>query len=145
MWKFRSMHCDAERQKLALAAQNQMQGGVLFKMKRDPRITRVGRVIRRLSIDELPQLWNVLRGDMSLVGPRPSLPDEVREYRLADRGRLESVPGITCIWQVSGRSEIPFSSQVAMDIEYIQTQSVKKDLLLLAKTFPAVVSGRGAY
>jgi exopolysaccharide biosynthesis WecB/TagA/CpsF family protein len=145
MWKFRSMHSDAEQRKALLAADNEMLGGVTFKMADDPRITRVGRVIRRLSIDELPQLWNVLRGDMTLVGPRPSLPIEVREYLLGDRGRLEATPGITCIWQVSGRSDIPFEQQVVMDIEYIQTQSVKKDLALLCKTVPAVVSGRGAY
>ena len=145
MWKFRSMQLAAESQQQVLASQNQMSGGVIFKMKRDPRVTRVGQLIRRLSIDELPQLWNVFRGDMSLVGPRPSLPVEVDMYTVADRGRLEAKPGITCIWQVTGRSEIPFEQQVALDIEYIQTQSVKSDVSLLVKTVPAVLSGRGAY
>lgn len=145
MWKFRSMQLAAESQQQELAGENQMSGGVIFKMKQDPRITRVGQVIRRLSIDELPQLWNVFRGDMSLVGPRPSLPAEVEMYTVADRGRLDAKPGITCIWQVTGRSEIPFEQQVALDIEYIQTQSVKSDVSLLVKTVPAVLSGRGAY
>ena len=145
MWKFRSMYTDAEARKAVLEAQNEMQGGVIFKMKDDPRITRVGRLIRRLSIDELPQLWNVLTGDMSLVGPRPALPIEVGQYSLDDRGRLDSKPGITCTWQVTGRSDIPFEEQVMLDIEYIREQSVKNDLKLLFKTVPAVISGRGAY
>jgi len=145
MWKFRSMYTDAEQRKVTLEQENEMQGGVLFKMKQDPRITRVGRIIRRLSIDELPQLWNVLKGDMSLVGPRPALPVEVGQYSIDDRGRLETKPGITCTWQVTGRSDIPFDEQVMLDIEYIQEQSVKNDLKLLVKTVPAVISGRGAY
>jgi lipopolysaccharide/colanic/teichoic acid biosynthesis glycosyltransferase/UDP-N-acetyl-D-mannosaminuronic acid transferase (WecB/TagA/CpsF family) len=145
MWKFRSMYIDADRRKQDLLKQNEMSGGVLFKMRRDPRITRVGRVIRRASIDELPQLWNVLVGDMSLVGPRPALPSEVSQYSLSERGRLDAVPGITCIWQVSGRSDIPFDKQVKMDLDYIYSLSLKTDLGLLAKTVPAIVSGRGAY
>ena len=145
MWKFRSMYIDAEQRKAALEALNEMQGGVIFKLKQDPRITRVGRLIRRLSIDELPQLWNVFKGDMSLVGPRPALPIEVSQYSLDERGRLETKPGITCTWQVTGRSDIPFDEQVMLDIEYIQEQSVKNDLKLLVKTVPAVISGRGAY
>jgi exopolysaccharide biosynthesis polyprenyl glycosylphosphotransferase len=145
MWKFRSMYCDAEARKAALEASNEMQGGILFKMKNDPRITHVGRIIRRLSIDELPQLWNVLRGDMSLVGPRPAVPSEVRQYSLEQRDRLDARPGITCTWQVTGRSEIPFDEQVMLDIDYIRRQSVRNDLKLLVKTVPAVISGRGAY
>ena len=145
MWKLRSMYVDAEARKAALVATNEMAGGVTFKMKRDPRITRVGRFIRRGSIDELPQLWNVLIGDMSLVGPRPPVPKEVAEYTLADRRRLEVIPGITCIWQVSGRSEIPFKQQVELDVAYIQSQSLWLDLVLLARTIPAVLVGRGAY
>jgi lipopolysaccharide/colanic/teichoic acid biosynthesis glycosyltransferase len=145
LWKFRSMYLDAERRRAALAADNEMAGGVLFKMKRDPRITRVGRFIRRFSIDELPQLWNVLRGDMSLVGPRPALPNEVAEYALAHRGRLLARPGITCTWQVSGRSSIPFEGQVAMDLEYIHRSSLWTDIRLLIKTVPAVLGGNGAY
>ena len=145
MWKFRSMFIDAEERKEALEARNEMQGGVLFKMKDDPRITRVGRTIRRLSIDELPQLWNVLKGDMSLVGPRPALPLEVSQYSLEERDRLAAKPGITCTWQVSGRSDIPFDEQVVLDVDYIRDQSVKNDLKLLVKTVPAVITGRGAY
>jgi exopolysaccharide biosynthesis polyprenyl glycosylphosphotransferase len=145
MYKFRSMYIDAEARKVALAKQNEMEGGVIFKMKHDPRITRVGRYIRRASIDELPQLWNVLRGDMSLVGPRPPVPSEVSQYTLSDRRRLEAKPGITCVWQVSGRSEIPFEQQVELDFAYIESQSVWMDIKLLLKTIPAVLFGRGAY
>ena len=134
-----------EARRAELAQRNEMPGGVLFKMKEDPRITRVGRVIRRLSIDELPQLWNVLRGDMALVGPRPALPAEVSTYSVAERRRLLVRPGITCIWQVSGRSDIPFSRQVEMDLEYILTANLATDLKLLVKTVPAVISGQGAY
>ena len=145
MWKFRSMYIDAEARKAALLAENESGGGVIFKMKHDPRITRVGRFIRKASIDELPQLWNVLVGDMSLVGPRPALPSEVNQYSLADRRRLEVIPGITCIWQVSGRSDIPFPEQVKLDVQYIESSSFGNDILILLKTVPAVLLGRGAY
>ncbi|MCC8993616.1 MAG: sugar transferase [Candidatus Contendobacter sp.] len=145
MWKFRSMYIDAEARKAALLADNDSGGGVIFKMKQDPRITKVGRFIRKASIDELPQLWNVLVGDMSLVGPRPALPSEVNQYSLADRRRLEVIPGITCIWQVSGRSDIPFPEQVKLDVQYIESSSFWQDLLILLKTVPAVLLGRGAY
>lgn len=144
--KFRSMRVDAEAVRAALVASNQHgSDGVTFKMKRDPRITPVGRFIRRASIDELPQLWCVLRGDMSLVGPRPPLPSEVARYTMLERQRLSVTPGLTCIWQVNGRSEIPFPQQVRMDIDYIQHRSMGADLKLLAKTLPAVIRGRGAY
>ena len=145
MWKFRSMYTDAEARKQELMAQNEMDGGVIFKMKDDPRVTKVGRVIRKTSIDELPQLWNVLKGDMSLVGPRPPVPQEVDEYSLSDRRRLEVIPGITCIWQVSGRSEIPFDQQVELDVQYIQSQSFWTDIKILLKTVPALLFGTGAY
>jgi exopolysaccharide biosynthesis polyprenyl glycosylphosphotransferase len=145
MWKFRSMYTDAEERKKELMARNEMAGGVLFKMKDDPRVTRVGRVIRKTSIDELPQLWNVLKGDMSLVGPRPPVPQEVDEYSLSDRRRLEVIPGITCIWQVSGRSDIPFDQQVELDVQYIQSQSFWTDIKILLKTVPALLFGTGAY
>jgi len=145
MWKFRSMYIDAEERKATLMQLNQMKGGVLFKMKQDPRVTRVGRFIRKFSIDELPQMQNVLMGDMSLVGPRPPVPSEVAQYTPYQRQRLEVIPGITCIWQVSGRSEISFAQQVEMDIEYISTQSFWKDMTLLFKTVPAVLSAKGAY
>ncbi|GJM20938.1 MAG: multidrug MFS transporter [Planctomycetota bacterium] len=145
MFKFRSMFLDAEARKQELAKQNESGDGVIFKMKHDPRITRVGRFIRKASIDELPQLWNVIRGDMSLVGPRPPVPAEVAEYSISDRRRLEVIPGITCIWQVSGRSDIPFDQQVELDSEYIESQSFLGDVRLLLKTIPAVLLGRGAY
>ncbi len=145
MFKFRSMYLDAEARMAALEAENEMAGGVIFKMRNDPRVTRVGRVIRRLSIDELPQLWNVLAGDMTLVGPRPPLPSEVARYSPADRRRLEGDQGITCIWQVSGRSEIPFPQQVRMDVDYIESQSLWLDIKLLLRTIPAVLGARGAY
>ena len=145
MWKFRSMYCDADARLKEIMAQNEMTGGVIFKMKNDPRIIPIGRFIRKASIDELPQLWNVLKGDMSLVGPRPALPAEVNQYSLQDRQRLEVIPGITCIWQVSGRSDIPFPQQVQLDVEYIQSQSLLLDLKLLLKTIPAVLLSRGAY
>ena len=143
--KFRSMHLDAEARKAALMAENQHAEGVTFKMKRDPRVTWCGRILRKLSLDELPQLWCVLRGTMSLVGPRPPVPDEVAQYTLADRRRLDARPGLTCIWQVSGRGDIPFPQQVRLDVEYIESQSLWLDLKLLAKTVPAVLLGRGAY
>ena len=145
MWKFRSMYIDAEARKNELALSNEMDGGVLFKMKEDPRITKVGKFIRKASIDELPQLWNVFKGDMSLVGPRPALPSEVNQYSLAERRRLEVIPGITCIWQVSGRSDIPFDKQVGLDVDYIESQSLWVDIKLLLLTIPAVLLGRGAY
>ncbi|MFT5691992.1 MAG: exopolysaccharide biosynthesis WecB/TagA/CpsF family protein [Oceanicoccus sp.] len=144
-WKFRSMYTDANERRDDLLKHNEMAGGVLFKMKEDPRITRTGRFIRRFSIDEIPQLWNVLRGDMSLVGPRPALPSEVSLYSLYDRKRLKVQPGITGIWQVSGRSNISFDQQVKMDIDYIQSASLTTDVQLLLKTIPAVISGNGAY
>ncbi|TWA52910.1 lipopolysaccharide/colanic/teichoic acid biosynthesis glycosyltransferase [Azospirillum baldaniorum] len=145
MWKFRSMHVDAERHKAGLLAQNRFDGNVLFKMRYDPRITTVGRFLRRASIDELPQLWNVLKGDMSLVGPRPPLPAEVARYSHHDMHRLDAAPGITCLWQISGRSELPFPEQIRLDLEYIHTRSLAKDLSILARTIPAVVSAKGAY
>lgn len=144
--KFRSMCMNADQVRAEIEALNQHGSeGVTFKMKRDPRITPVGRFIRRFSIDELPQLWCVLRGEMTLVGPRPPLPSEVKHYSLRDRERLSVVPGLTCFWQVNGRSEIPFDQQVEMDIDYIHQRSLKTDLKVIAKTVPAVVRGRGAY
>ncbi len=145
MWKFRSMSADAHAQQTALEHKNEMANGVLFKMKRDPRITRVGAIIRKTSIDELPQIINVIRGDMSLVGPRPPLPCEVIKYSRADRLRLAVTPGITCLWQISGRSDIPFEQQVQLDIQYIEKQTVWFDLIVLIKTVPAVLKARGAY
>jgi exopolysaccharide biosynthesis polyprenyl glycosylphosphotransferase len=144
MYKFRSMVVDADNMKDELLDHNE-SGGVTFKMKRDPRITKSGSIIRKLSIDELPQLYNVFKGDMSLVGPRPPVPREVEDYLLSDRRRLEVIPGITCIWQISGRSDIEFKEQVSLDVQYIESQSFWGDILILLKTVPAVLSGRGAY
>ena len=144
-YKFRSMYIDAEARKAELMKHNESGDGVIFKMKKDPRITPVGRFIRKFSIDELPQLFNVLLGDMSLVGPRPPLPSEVRAYTLEERKRLNITPGITCIWQVSGRSELPFSKQIALDKEYIASRSAWKDFLILLKTIPAILTGKGAW
>ena len=144
LWKIRSMHIDAEARLARLRACNEMTGGVLFKMHNDPRITRIGRLIRKASIDELPQLWNVLIGDMSLVGPRPALPHEVAQYSDRDRQRLAVKPGITCLWQVSGRSLLPFAQQVSLDLHYIEHQSLWLNLVILGRTVPAVLTARGA-
>lgn len=145
MFKFRSMCGDAEQRLRELLQRNQHCEGVTFKLKDDPRITRVGRWLRRFSFDELPQFYNVLIGDMSLVGPRPPLPREVALYSLADRRRLEATPGITCFWQISGRSELDFSQQVKLDVQYIENRTFWVDVEILAKTPPAVLSGTGAY
>lgn len=142
-YKFRSMVTNAEDLKSKLMQYNEMNG-VIFKMKNDPRITPVGRIIRKLSIDELPQLFCVLKGDMSLVGPRPPLPNEVALYKNHHHYRLDSIPGITCVWQVSGRNEIQFEDQVKLDVEYIHKQSIKEDIKLLIKTVRAVITARGA-
>lgn len=146
MWKFRSMVVNADRIKDQLLGENQHgQSGVTFKMKNDPRITKVGKWIRKLSIDEFPQFYNVLRGDMSLVGPRPPLPREVAEYKASHLRRLRVKPGITCLWQIGGRSEIDFDGQVRLDLQYIRSSSVIFDIVILLKTLPAVIFGKGAY
>jgi lipopolysaccharide/colanic/teichoic acid biosynthesis glycosyltransferase len=139
------MRIDAEKQLAALLGENKHGVGVTFKIKDDPRVTRVGRLLRRYSLDELPQFYNVLIGDMSLVGPRPPVPREVAMYTLADRRRLSVNPGITCIWQISGRAEIDFPGQVLLDVNYIESQSLSADMRILAKTPRAVVFGPGAY
>jgi lipopolysaccharide/colanic/teichoic acid biosynthesis glycosyltransferase len=144
-FKFRSMVIGASGIKEELQELNESEHGVTFKMKNDPRITRTGRILRKFSIDELPQLVNVLNGDMSLVGPRPPLPKEVDQYSLEQRKRLYIRPGITCSWQVSGRSDIPFNDQVQLDLKYIQNSGFITDVMLLLKTIPAVISGKGAY
>ena len=143
-YKFRSMYVGAEQQLEALKEHNEMQGPA-FKLRNDPRVTPIGRWLRRYSLDELPQLWNVLRGDMSLVGPRPPVPGEVSAYERRYRRRLSMRPGMTCTWQVSGRSEISdFSSWVQLDLEYIDNWSLGRDLMLLFRTIPAVIFGVGA-
>jgi lipopolysaccharide/colanic/teichoic acid biosynthesis glycosyltransferase len=142
--KFRTMVVGAEAMLETLRGRNQATGP-MFKMRDDPRITPVGRWLRRWSLDELPQLVNVLKGDMSLVGPRPPLPEEVRAYKAWQVDRLEVRPGITGLWQVSGRSDLSFDECVRLDLFYIENWSLAYDLFILAKTFPAVVLSRGAY
>jgi lipopolysaccharide/colanic/teichoic acid biosynthesis glycosyltransferase len=144
MYKFRSMCLNAEERLREILPRNEHRQGVTFKMKDDPRITHIGRWMRRYSLDELPQLFNVLKGDMSLVGPRPPLPREVDLYSMADRRRLAATPGLTCFWQIGGRSEIDFKEQVHLDVLYIESQSLWLDLKILCKTIPAVLSGKGA-
>ncbi len=144
-YKFRSMVNGAEKMKMDLEARNESGDGVTFKMKDDPRVLRSGRITRRFSLDEIPQFFNVLLGDLSVVGPRPPLPEEVKTYSLNDRKRLHVKPGLTCLWQIGGRSEIPFSEQVGLDMQYIQSQSLLKDIVIMLKTVPAVLFGRGAY
>lgn len=144
MYKFRSMILNAEARLPELLNQNRHREGITFKIKDDPRLTRTGRWLRKFSFDELPQLFNVLVGNMSLVGPRPPLPREVARYSLADRRRLAAKPGITCLWQIGGRSEIDFSGQVQLDVQYIETWSFTSDLKILVRTLPAVLAGKGA-
>ena len=144
VWKFRSMRPDADQRLTELLEYNEAEGPI-FKMRDDPRRTRIGACIRRWSIDELPQFWNVLRGEMSLVGPRPATPREVAQYEDWQLHRLETLPGITGLWQVSGRSELGFSEQVLMDIMYIENWSLGLDLRIMLRTLPAVLSGKGAF
>jgi exopolysaccharide biosynthesis polyprenyl glycosylphosphotransferase len=141
--KFRSMRVGAEAERHLLLARNEMDGPV-FKVADDPRVTRVGRLLRRTSLDELPQLWNVLRGEMSLVGPRPPLPDEVRRYERWQRRRLSVKPGLTCTWQVSGRNEVGFRRWMELDLAYIDGWSLWEDVRIVLRTIPAVLLGRGA-
>jgi len=144
MLKFRSMCLDAENMVELLQARNEASGP-LFKIKRDPRITSVGRFLRRFSLDELPQLFNVLVGEMSLVGPRPPLPAEVAKYEEWQLGRLQARPGMTGLWQVSGRSEVPFNDMVRLDLHYVRNWSFGLDLEIMLRTIPAVLANRGAY
>lgn len=144
--KFRSMSADAEVKRAAIVGDNHHgSDGVTFKMSADPRVTRVGKLIRKYSIDELPQLWNVLNGEMSLVGPRPALPQEVARYTPFQRRRLEAKPGITCTWQISGRADIPFERQAQMDIDYIRNRSIWEDIRIILATPFAVLAAKGAY
>jgi len=153
MIKYRSMVVDAEERIKALAHLNEHASGVMIKLSNDPRVTRIGRILRKSSLDELPQFWNVLVGDMSLVGPRPPIRREVALYTQADRRRFLVKPGITCLWQVGerqggvfeigNRHNIDFPEQVSLDMRYIESQSILKDLLILAKTIPAILFGKG--
>lgn len=143
MYKFRSMYVDADKRKAELMARNEMDGPV-FKIKDDPRITRVGRVIRKYSIDELPQLFNVFVGNMSLVGPRPPLPDEVEQYTDYDKLRLIVTPGITCTWQIMpNRNDIPYEKWLEMDLEYIETRTTWKDIKIILRTPFAMLEATG--
>ena len=144
LYKFRTMVEDAEQRRRDLLHLNEMNGPV-FKLRRDPRVTALGRWLRRFSLDEIPQLWNVLRGDMSLVGPRPPIPEEVARYQRWQRRRLSMKPGLTCLWQVSGRNEVDFDRWMELDLEYIDSWSPMLDLKILVKTIPVVFHGHGAY
>jgi lipopolysaccharide/colanic/teichoic acid biosynthesis glycosyltransferase len=142
--KFRTMRVGADQMKEQLEAENEAEGPI-FKMRRDPRITPVGRILRKLSIDELPQLIHVVAGQMSLVGVRPPLPHEFEQYCDWERQRVMAKPGLTCIWQISGRSDLDFSTWVKLDLQYIEKWSLWLDFKILFLTVPAVLSGRGAY
>lgn len=144
MWKFRSMVVNADKLIDKLVDQNEIEGS-MFKIKDDPRVTKIGKLIRKYSIDELPQLYNVLCGDMSLVGPRPPLPREVAEYTEYDKQRLAVIPGATGLWQVSGRSDVGFDEMVDLDIRYINNASVWEDLSILFRTVWIVLRPNGAY
>ncbi len=143
--KFRSMVVGADAMVHSLINHNHHGASITFKIKRDPRVTWIGFFLRRFSLDEFPQILCVLKGDMSLVGPRPALPREVENYTQEQRRRLAVSPGLTCIWQVSGRADVPFDKQVQMDVDYIESHNFWLDLKLVASTVPAVLIGRGAY
>ena len=144
MWKFRSMIVNADKMVEQLEEQNEIDGA-MFKIKDDPRVTKIGHVIRKYSLDELPQLWNVLKGDMSLVGPRPPLPSEVEEYTDYDKQRLLVMPGCTGLWQVTKRNEADFDEMVWLDIVYINHSGILEDLKLIIKTIGVVIHPNGAY
>ncbi len=143
-YKFRSMCVDAEEKKKLLLHLNEASGPV-FKIKRDPRITRIGSFIRKTSLDELPQLINILKGDMSIVGPRPPIPSEVADYTDYERGRLAVQPGLTCLWQINGRSNVSFERWMELDLQYIETMSFRNDVKIVLQTVPAVLKGSGSY
>ncbi len=143
LYKFRTMVENAEERRGEVAHLNEMDGPV-FKARRDPRVTRLGRLLRKFSLDELPQFWNVLKGDMSLVGPRPPIPEEVAKYERWQRRRLAMKPGLTCLWQISGRNQLDFDQWMRLDLQYIDSWTPWLDLKILAKTVPVVLSGKGA-
>jgi len=143
-YKFRSMRADSERLRADLESRNELAGPV-FKMKNDPRVTAVGQFLRRSSLDEIPQIFNVLKGDMSIVGPRPALPGEVARYEAWHRRRLDVKPGITCVWQVAGRNQVAFDEWMRLDLEYMRRRSLRADVGIFLRTIPAVIARRGAY
>jgi lipopolysaccharide/colanic/teichoic acid biosynthesis glycosyltransferase len=143
-WKFRSMHLGADQERASLADQNESTGPI-FKMRDDPRVTRVGRFLRRTSMDELPQLWNILRGEMSLVGPRPPLPDEVEHYTPRQLLRLTGMPGLTGLWQVTGRARHDFDEMIELDLRYLESISLRSDLAILLRTVRTVLKAEGSY
>jgi len=143
LYKFRSMVADAEARKAGLADRNERE--LVFKIRNDPRLTPLGRWLRKFSIDEWPQLWNVLRGDMSLVGPRPAVPEEVEQYKRWQRRRLRMRPGLTCLWAVEGRDAVDFERWMTLDMQYIDTWSLALDWKIMLRTIPQVVSGKGAH
>lgn len=143
MYKFRSMYENADEMKKQLERYNEME--IAFKIKNDPRVTNIGRILRKYSLDELPQFFNVLKGDMSIVGPRPPVPEEIEKYELWHRRRLSMKPGITCLWQISGRNEIDFKNWMELDLKYIDNWSIWLDIYILLRTIPEVIRGRGAY
>jgi lipopolysaccharide/colanic/teichoic acid biosynthesis glycosyltransferase len=144
IYKFRSMYADAEARRAALLHTSQ-RAGVCFKNRNDPRVTRVGKVLRRFSLDELPQIFNVFKGQMAIVGPRPALQQEVSAYPPKAMGRLAIKPGLTGLWQVSGRAEVSFDRMINMDLAYAKSQTIFSDIAMIALTFRAVLTGRGAY
>jgi exopolysaccharide biosynthesis polyprenyl glycosylphosphotransferase len=144
IYKFRSMCEDAEKQRKNLQEQNECDGPI-FKILRDPRVTGVGKFLRKTSLDELPQLFNIIKGDMSIVGPRPPLLDEVEQYTPRQMHRLDVKPGLTCYWQIDGRSNIGFEQWVQLDLQYIEERGIWTDVKIILKTVPAVFLGRGAY
>jgi lipopolysaccharide/colanic/teichoic acid biosynthesis glycosyltransferase len=143
-YKFRSMEVGAEERKEELEHLNEATGAA-FKIKHDPRITGVGRFLRQSSLDEFPQLLNVLKGEMSIVGPRPQIPEEVRQYTPQQALRLLVKPGLTCLWQISGRSHLDFEEWMKLDLEYVQQHSLRFDFMILCSTLPAVIERKGAY
>jgi lipopolysaccharide/colanic/teichoic acid biosynthesis glycosyltransferase len=145
IWKFRTMHVDAEQRRADVERDNVHGDEVLFKIPRDPRVTPVGRWLRRFSLDELPQLVNVLLGQMSLVGPRPPLPSEVARYGDGVHRRLLVKPGLTGLWQIRGRSDLSWDESIRLDLRYVENWSLALDLMIIWKTFAAVLGGRGAY
>jgi lipopolysaccharide/colanic/teichoic acid biosynthesis glycosyltransferase len=144
MLKFRSMVADAEQQFRELAHLNEESSGLIIKIPDDPRVTPLGRFLRKFSLDEIPQFLNVIKGDMSLIGPRPPSPQEYERYNSQQKRRLDAKPGLTGLWQVSGRKDTDFDFMVQKDIEYIQRQSFALDMLILLKTIPVVLIGKGA-